>query len=107
MCRETFECITNLLRLALEKQTTNIGRPIDHRRRIAIVIWWLATRAKYCRLASLFGDGFLTLCGLATEVCFAIKDILLPCFISLPSGQRLQEAIAGFERRGFPSVRGR
>ena len=106
MSRETFEYVAAALRPALERRRTNFRVPIDHKRRLAIVIWWLATPAEYRTISTLFGVGISTLCILARQVCSAIKDILFHRYISLPSGNRLQETITGFQERGFSQCAG-
>ena len=103
MSRDTFEYIAKQLRPHLEKRSPK-GQPrtIHYKKRLAIVLWWLATPTEYRSLATLFGMGISTLCNLTREVCHAIKETLFHRCISLPSGHRLQETIDGFERRGFP-----
>ncbi|XP_072172560.1 uncharacterized protein [Diadema setosum] len=107
MSRDTFEYIAEQLRPLLDKRTPNgQRRTIHYKKRLAIVLWWLATPTEYRSLATLFGIGISTLCNLTREVCHAIKETLLHQYISLPSGHRLQETIHGFERRGFPQCAG-
>ena len=64
MSRATFYFIAEQLRPALLKQTTNFRKPIDYCRRLAVVIWWLATPAEYRTISTLCGIGISTLCQL-------------------------------------------
>ena len=101
MSRETFDFLVDELRPALEKQATNFKQPIHYKRRLAAVLWWFATPAKYRTISTLFGIGKATLCVLVREVCAAIKDILFRRYISLPTGARLARIVRDFEARGF------
>ncbi|XP_072182205.1 uncharacterized protein [Diadema setosum] len=107
MSRETCEYIAGELRPLLERNNPR-GQPlrIPYKKRLAVVLWWLATPTEYRSLATLFGIGISTLCTLTREVCHAIKETLFHRYITLPSGQRLDETIDGFQRRGFPQCAG-
>ena len=93
MSRETFEYLATELRPALEKQATNFRQPIDHRKRLAAVLWWFATPVEYRTVSTLFGIGISTLCCLVREVCTGIKNILFQRYISMPTGARLARTI--------------
>ena len=107
MSRDTFEYLAEELRPSLDIISPT-GRPrlIGYKKRLAVVLWWLATPTEYRSLATLFGIGISSLCCLTREVCHAIKDTMFERYISLPSGNRLEETIRGFERRGFPQCAG-
>ncbi|KAI1884492.1 hypothetical protein AGOR_G00226940 [Albula goreensis] len=106
MSRSTFEYIAENLRPALQKQKTNFRCPIDHRTRLAVVLWWYATPAEYRTVAVLFGIGVSTVCGLVRQVTKAILGTLRKRLISLPIGEQLDKAVQGFEARGYPQCAG-
>ena len=47
MSKTTFNYIADELRPVLEKETTNWKEPIHYKRRLAAVLWWLATPTEY------------------------------------------------------------
>ncbi|XP_075060997.1 uncharacterized protein LOC142149570 [Mixophyes fleayi] len=75
-------------------------------RRLSIVLWWYATPGEYRTISCLFGVGISTVCTLVHEVTTALLEALYHRFISLPQGQRLDDTIAGFLKRGFPQCAG-
>lgn len=106
MSRGTFQYLLDLLTPALTRQKTNFRKPIAPNRRLAIVLWWYATPGEYRTISCLFGVGISTVCTLVHEVTQALLDALYHRFISLPQGQRLDDTIAGFLRRGYPQCAG-
>lgn len=106
MSRGTFQYILELLAPALTKQTTNFRQPIAPKRRLAIALWWYATPGEYHTVSCLFGVGIATVCKIIYQVTQAFVDTLYQRFICLPEGQRLDDTIEGFQRRGYPQCAG-
>lgn len=106
MSRATFGFILDLLTPVLRKQTTKFRQPIAPNRRLAIALWWYATPGEYRTISCLFGVGIATVCKIIYEVTQALVDTLYQRFICLPKGQRLDETIDGFKRRGYPQCAG-
>ncbi|KAJ8345803.1 hypothetical protein SKAU_G00299960 [Synaphobranchus kaupii] len=106
MSRSTFEYIAEQLRPALQKQKTNFRSPIDHRTRLAVVLWWFATQSEYRSVAILFGIGISTVCGMVRQVTKAVLGTLKRRLIYLPTGDQLDEAVQGFETLGCPQCAG-
>ncbi len=63
----------------------------------------VVSNREYCTISCLFGVGLLTVCKLVRQVTNALVYQL---FISLPTGQRRDETIAGFQERGYPQCTG-
>lgn len=106
MSRATFNYVLELLTPALTRQTTRWRQPIAPCKRLGIVLWWYATPGEYRTISCLFGVGISTVCVLVREVTKAILDTLYQRFIALPQGQRLDETVSGFLRRGYPQCAG-
>ncbi|CAM4299969.1 unnamed protein product [Leuciscus chuanchicus] len=96
MSRDTFEFVLQLVELSLRRKLTNCRKPLEPRRRLAIVLWWYATPGEYRTISCLFGVGLSTVCTLVHEVTATLKTKLLKRFISLPKGEALQKALNGF-----------
>uniref|UniRef100_A0A3P8RMA7 DDE Tnp4 domain-containing protein n=1 Tax=Amphiprion percula TaxID=161767 RepID=A0A3P8RMA7_AMPPE len=80
-----------------------IGPP---RRRLAITLWWFARSGEYRSIADMFGVGIATVCIIVRQVTVAIVERLYRRFVSLPSGQRLDDTIRGFRQRRYPQCAG-
>ncbi|XP_036392705.1 protein ANTAGONIST OF LIKE HETEROCHROMATIN PROTEIN 1-like [Megalops cyprinoides] len=106
MSRCTFEYVLRLVKPALTRKITRWRKPLEPRRRLAIVLWWYATPSEYRTISCLFGVGLSTVCGLVREVTSALKDNLLKRFICLPKGEQLQKTLDGFAERGYPMCAG-
>ncbi|KAK7147951.1 hypothetical protein R3I94_010468 [Phoxinus phoxinus] len=106
MSRDTFEFVLQLVELSLRRKLTNWRKPLEPRRRLAIVLWWYATPGEYRTISCLFGVGLSTVCTLVHEVTATLKRKLLKRFISLPKGEALQKALNGFAERGYPLCAG-
>ncbi|RXM27741.1 hypothetical protein EOD39_10413 [Acipenser ruthenus] len=81
MGKSTFEYLAEQLRASLTKQTINWSTPICHQRRLAVVLWWLATPCEYRTVANIFGIGISTLCGLVREKSQVINGTEVPVVI--------------------------
>ena len=107
MCKETLNHICDELAPEISRQNTRFRRAIPTRQRVAVALWRLATNVEYRTISHLFGIGRSTACGIVHDVCRAIVQTLLPIYIQLPQGERLDETIRGFERiKRFPQVGG-
>lgn len=106
MSRGTFQYLLELLTPALTPGSTNYRKSIEPCRRLAIVLWWYATPGEYRTISCLFGVGISTVCVLVREVTKALVENLYHRFISLPQGERLDDTIKGFLRRGYPQCGG-
>ncbi len=106
MSRTTFEFVLQLVERSLRRKTTSWRKPLEPRRRLAIVLWWYATPGEYRTISCLFGVGLSTVCTLVHEVTATLKRKLFKRFISLPRGEALQNTIDGFAERGYPSCAG-
>uniref|UniRef100_A0A3P8RPH5 DDE Tnp4 domain-containing protein n=1 Tax=Amphiprion percula TaxID=161767 RepID=A0A3P8RPH5_AMPPE len=76
------------------------------RRRLAITLWWFARSGEYRSIADMFGVGIATVCIIVRQVTVAIVERLYRRFVSLPSGQRLDDTIRGFRQRRYPQCAG-
>uniref|UniRef100_A0A8D3DUQ9 DDE Tnp4 domain-containing protein n=1 Tax=Scophthalmus maximus TaxID=52904 RepID=A0A8D3DUQ9_SCOMX len=78
---------------------------IAPRRRLAIVLWWLATPGEYHAISCLFGVGLLTVCMLVRQVRNALVHTLYQRFISLPTGlQRYPQCTGAIDGTHIPII---
>lgn len=106
MSRFTFDFLFSLIGSAIRRQRTAYRAPIEARRRLAIALWFYARSREYRHIATTFGVGTATVCGIVRQVTAAILAHVYPRFVSLPSGQRLDDAVRGFRARGYPQCAG-
>lgn len=106
LSRSTFEYLAELLGPAIKRRKTTYREPIEPRRRLAIALWWYARSGEYRGIAGMFGVGIATVCQIVRQVTAAIVERLYPRLVCLPSGQRLEETIAGFKERCYPQCAG-
>ena len=108
----TFVCqdkhlIIYVLNDCLKCQDTILRKAIPLNKRVGIALWYLATNMDFRSLGHLFGVSKSTVCHIIKEVCAAIRYVLLPKYIKVPSGEALQHVMSGFKRRlGFPQCAG-
>ena len=94
-CLITCQCIS--------RRCTNFRSPVSVEERVAVTIWKLATNVEYRTLSSLFGLGRSTVGKIVVETCRAIATHLLPQYVQIPCGEKLQEIVDEFEIFwGFP-----
>ena len=75
--------------------------------RVAIKLWVLATPCEYCSIAHLFGLARCTVFCIVQETCKATVKILLPKYVSFPTGDKFKETVQGFwDRWGIPQCVG-
>uniref|UniRef100_A0AAQ5Y718 DDE Tnp4 domain-containing protein n=1 Tax=Amphiprion ocellaris TaxID=80972 RepID=A0AAQ5Y718_AMPOC len=104
--RATFDYLVELIGPAIKRRRTNYRVPIEPRRRLAITLWWFARSGEYRSIADMFGVGIATVCIIVRQVTVAIVERLYRRFVSLPSGQRLDDTIRGFRQRRYPQCAG-
>ena len=107
MSRDTFLYLCEELKPAIERQDSVLRRTIPVQQRVAIALWKLATNSEYRSIGHLFGVSRSSVCLIVKDVCQAIVELLLPKYIQVPTGNRLQVIVNGFETRwGFPQCVG-
>lgn len=104
--RATFDYLVEVLGPAIKRRRTNYRVPIEPRRRLAITLWWFARSGEYRSIADMFGVGIATVCIIVRQVTSAIVERLYHRFVSLPSGQRLDDTITAFKDRCYPQCAG-
>ncbi|CAJ1055795.1 protein ANTAGONIST OF LIKE HETEROCHROMATIN PROTEIN 1-like isoform X2 [Xyrichtys novacula] len=104
--RTTFESLLEQLGPAVERCRTNFRAPIEPRRRLAIALWWFARPGEYRAIADMFGVGIATVCLIVRQVTAAILDRMYQNYVSLPSGDRLDQTIRAFKDRCYPQCAG-
>ncbi|XP_008300640.1 putative nuclease HARBI1 [Stegastes partitus] len=104
--RATFDYLVELIGPAIKRRRTNYRVPIEPRRRLAITLWWFARSGEYRSIADMFGVGIATVCIIVRQVTVAIVERLYRRFVSLPSGQRLDDTIRAFKERCCPQCAG-
>ena len=103
MSRQTFDYLCTELKC----QDTIMRKAIPLNKRVGIALWYMATNMDFRSLGHLFGVSKSTVCHIIKEVCAAIRYVLLPKYIKVPSGEALQHVMSGFKRRlGFPQCAG-
>ena len=65
--------------------------PVSVEVRVAVTIWKLATNVEYRTLLALFGLGRSTVSEIVVETCHAIASHLLPQYVQIPLGDRLEK----------------
>ena len=107
MSKATFGTLCEALRQQTEKQDTTFRRCIPLEKRIAIVLFTLATTAEYRTVANLFGVSKSSVCLIVKEVCASITGVLSKRFIRIPQGADMYNNMLSFERKwGFPNCAG-
>ena len=107
MFPETFRYLCNKIRPELSKKSTVMRIPISVERRVAITLWRLATNMDYRSIGHLFGVARCTACSIVNEVCTVIVQRLFKQYVSIPSGDSLNEVVQGFaDIWGFPQCAG-
>ena len=69
------------------------------RKRVGVVLYWVATGAGYRTLANLFSIAKASVCAVVHDFCKAVHQVLMPDYNKLPQGEDLQEALRGFRER--------
>ena len=104
---ETFNYLCDQLQPSIARKTTRLRRPVSVQQRVAITLWILATSCEYRTVAHLFGLARCTICCIVKDTCKSIVKVLLPKYISFPTGNRLNETVRGFKAKwGIPECVG-
>lgn len=104
--RATFDYLVELIGSTIKRRRTNYRAPIEPRRRLAIALWWYSRAEEYRSISNMFGVGIATVCIIVRQVTSAIVDRLYNRFVSLPSGQRLEDTMRAFQQRCYPRCAG-
>ncbi|KAL8163013.1 UNVERIFIED_CONTAM: hypothetical protein K2H54_002353 [Gekko kuhli] len=75
--RSTFDWLVDALRDVLQRQRTEMRAPVSVERRVAVVLWWMASTMSYRTVAHQFGLARSTVAGIVVEVTWAITEALL------------------------------
>ncbi|XP_075779239.1 uncharacterized protein LOC142827521 [Pelodiscus sinensis] len=103
MRKATFRELCTWLAPALQHQDTHLRPAIPLEKRVAIVLWKLATPDSYRSVGHQFGVGKSTVGAVLMEVVTAINAELLHRTVRLGD---LQNILAGFAGLGFPNCGG-
>ncbi|XP_035692548.1 protein ANTAGONIST OF LIKE HETEROCHROMATIN PROTEIN 1-like [Branchiostoma floridae] len=107
MRKAIFRFIVTDLQHVLHRSDTRLRAAIPVPQRIAIALYWLASGDLLRTVADLFGVSAASVCHVVHDVCQAIVDVLLPRYLTFPSGERLRETVQGYgEKWGFPQCAG-
>ncbi|XP_033125006.1 protein ALP1-like [Anneissia japonica] len=105
--KETFKYVVDELRPFIEKSENNNGPTFSTEWRVAMTLYRLSSGIPFNRTANQFGSAKSTACTIYHEVCEAIEAVLMPKFITFPTGQELKKNIEKFKMKGgFPQVVG-
>ena len=97
--KQTFNYLCHKLQPLNEKQNTNMRRPVSVERRVAILLWILATSSEYHTVSHLFGLARCTVCVIVYETCRAIVQNLQSVYISFPTSESLKTVVEEFQSR--------
>ena len=107
MSRLSFQYLCHEIEPHIKKTNTCMRKAVGVERRVAIVLWYLATNSDYLTIGHLFGVSKATVCLAVKNVCSAIVKMLLPKYIYIPSGAELKSVVDGFSNDlGFPQCAG-
>ena len=107
MKKSTFYFICEQLSPALKRRHTRFRMSIPVEKRVAICLWHLATGEDLRSLGWRFDVAKSTSCEIINDVCQAIVKILLPKFITWPTGNALRAVVDGFASEwNFPQCAG-
>ncbi|KAJ7332350.1 hypothetical protein JRQ81_014530 [Phrynocephalus forsythii] len=110
MTRQTLFEITDVLRPYLMRRDTVMRSAIPVEERVAIGVYFLASRSCYRTIAHIFQKGTSTIASVMVEVCLAIEHTLLKEEVQVVDFNKKMEAgtlIPGnpmFQYRGVPST---
>ena len=96
---QTFDYLCHKLQPLIEKQNTNIRRPVSVETHAAIMLWILATPSEYRTVSYLFGLARCIVCVIVHETCRAIVRSLQSEYISFPTEDSLKTVVEGFRIR--------
>ena len=96
VCPETFKYLCHKIRPELCKKSAVMRTPISVEWRVAITLWRLVMNIDYRSIGHLFRVGRCTACSIVNEVCTVIVQRRFKQYISIPSGDILDEVVEGF-----------
>ena len=97
--KQTFDYLCHKLQPLIEKQNTNMSRPVSVERYVAISLWILATPSEDCMVSHLFCLIRCTVCVIVHETCRAIIQSLQSVYISFLIDESLTTVIEVFQSR--------
>ncbi|KAL1250552.1 hypothetical protein QQF64_018348 [Cirrhinus molitorella] len=107
MSEETFIHLCNKLRPVMERRDTNFHVCVPLKKRVAIVLWKLATSAEYRSVGHIFGVSITTVCRCVWDLCAAAETLLVPEQIRYPDQEKFKEMTTDIENRwGLPNCIG-
>ena len=75
----------------------NVRVPIDGKKRLAVLLHWLARGGSYETITEIYKVGHSTVCYIAHDLVGVLVRRLVPDVIVFPEGQELQRVISDFE----------
>ena len=93
--RDTFTILCNELRPYIQRRTTGMRVPISVEKRIAVMLWNLATNVEYRTISSFFGIGLSTVCTIFVETCGVITKKSIKKYVNIPQRDTLKEVAKG------------
>jgi hypothetical protein len=97
MPKAQFDYIHDRLLYALYRQTTQMRTSLPSRKRLCIVLYWLATGHTQMESAEHWVVGQSTVCGIRTDVIYEFCATLVPDLIKFPVGEELIDVRTKFE----------
>ncbi|KAL1468350.1 hypothetical protein MTO96_041533 [Rhipicephalus appendiculatus] len=85
MSPSCFDTLLEMLRPRIKKNDTNYRKAIPAEHRLALTVRFLAAGETLRSSSFNFLSGRSTACGIVSEVCQAIWDVLGPIYVALPS----------------------
>ena len=93
MRKEMFMYICNQLRPHIGRKDTIMRKSISVEKRVAVMIWHLATNIEYRSISHLFGISRVSVCCIVHGVCEAIAKLVMPKYIKWPVGEHLEHVV--------------
>ncbi|KAH7977556.1 hypothetical protein HPB49_002343 [Dermacentor silvarum] len=103
----TFRYLVISLQCVLERQVTNMRKPISAEKRVAVGLYRLCSSAEDRTIAHLFGIGRSTVNIVYREFCRAVVDIHEGTWVRMPRKEEIAEQMREFHAvTGFPQAMG-
>ncbi|XP_054843555.1 uncharacterized protein LOC129335128 [Eublepharis macularius] len=100
MLKASFLELVQRLHPCLERNSTTMHAALSLEKRVAVVVWFLASGASYQVGSDLFGMGHSTVASSVLEFCFAVELELLAKTVCL--GDDVGKIMECFQLLGFP-----
>ena len=84
MCKENFMLLCSYLRPFIEKQETNMRKPVSVECQVVVTLYYLSDEGRLRKTANMFGIARSTVSIIIPRVTTAITQHLIPLFIQLP-----------------------